>query len=72
MSKPSAKKLEPLARELEPSPCTNIPKRGYEDPLPRWTAGMNLRYKQDEVTHGPTGRQLTEGFRMMDDDYDGD
>ena len=59
-------------RALEPSGCTNIPKRGHEDPLPRWTQGMNERYEQDPVTHGATGHQLTEGFRIMSDDFGGE
>ena len=67
------KKLRrPLKVELEPSPCTKMPQRGSANPLHIWTAGMNERYERDPVTHGSMGHQLTEGFRMMDDDYDGE
>lgn len=59
------------AAEREPSPCT---KKKERNPLPvgRFWEGMNDRDETDPCTMRPVGHGLTEGFRMMDNDWDGE
>ena len=56
-----------------PSPCTRIAEAGRLKTT-RWlyTTGMNERDETDIMTHGPVGSHLAYGFRMMDDNYDGE
>lgn len=56
--------------EREPSACTRRKERNTL-PKSRFWEGMNERDETDEVTHNPVGRGLTEGFKMMSNDYDG-
>lgn len=57
--------------EREHSPCT---KRKQRDPLPksRFWEGMNDRDETDECSRLPVGRCLSNGFLMMNPDYDGE
>lgn len=63
-------KDKPTKAELEPSPCTNMPKRCNSNEVnPRRWQGMNERDETDPVTLKPIGRMLADGFRMNDPNY---
>ncbi len=63
------------AAELEASKCVklafskNIAKKEWNR---YYWDGMNERDELDECSRRPVGRGLTAGFRMMNQDYDGE